>query len=217
MDPVDAADHIRDAVESERAQHRSEERFRTRVAVAIAFLAMLLAIASLGGQNATKETINANIQASDAFAFYQAKNVRQTANQLAAQELEAALALHADVAARPGAQQSVQVAIDRMKATVARYQSEPDRQHPSDLLKGEGKKELLARARYWEAKRDHAQRQDPNFDYATAMFEIAIVLGSVAIVATSRLMVGLALALGAFATVLTINGFFLVFPLPIGQ
>ena len=57
-------------------------------------LAMLLAIASLGGDNATKETLNANIQVTDTWSFYQAKNIRQTANQLAANELEAQLILH---------------------------------------------------------------------------------------------------------------------------
>ena len=47
---------------------------------------MLLAISGLGGGNATKEMLNANIQSSDICAFYQAKNIRQTSNQLAADE-----------------------------------------------------------------------------------------------------------------------------------
>lgn len=216
LEATDAAEQIREAVGQERAKHESEERFRGRVAVVIAFLAMLLAIASLGGQNATKETINANIQASDSYAFYQAKNIRQTANQLAAQQLGAMLALQGTTV-NAQERQNIQTAIDKMKATAARYQSEPYPPNPSNLLKGEGKKELLARATYWEAKRDHAQLQDPNFDYAIALFQIAIVLGSVAIVATSRPIVGLSLFLGAAAILLTINGFFLLVPLPIAQ
>ena len=59
--------------------------------MSIGVLAMLLAISGLGGGNATKEMLNANIQASDTYAFYQAKNIRQTSNQLAADELEALL------------------------------------------------------------------------------------------------------------------------------
>jgi hypothetical protein len=97
---------------------------------------------------------------------------------------------------------------------VARYESEP---HASgDILKGEGKKELTAKARYHEEKRDHALKQDPNFDYSTALLQIAIVLGSVAILATSLPVLVLSIGTGAVGTVLMLNGFFLLFELPLG-
>src|SRR5215210_5076190 len=89
MDAVDAAEQLQETAEETRA---GDDRFRRQAGLAIGVLAMLLAIASLGGDNATKETINANIQASDTWAFYQAKNVRQTTTQLAADELEVLLA-----------------------------------------------------------------------------------------------------------------------------
>jgi hypothetical protein len=215
MDASDVADQIREAVEAERAERREAERFRTRVAILVGVLAMLLAIASLGGENATKELINANIHASDTWAFYQAKAIRQTVNELAANELEAALMLHRaslteDVAHR------LQQQIDRYRATVMRYESEPDPSDPTNPLQGEGKKELRARARAWEARRQQAQAQDPNFDYAVALFQIAIVLGSVAIVANSRRILALSIAMGVVATLLMLNGFFLFVALPLG-
>ena len=74
----------------------------------------------------------------------------------------------------------------------------------------------MAKAREREAARDRAMRQDPNFDYAQALFQIAIVLGSVAIVAVSGRLLVISLTLGAVATLLTLNGFLLVFDLPIG-
>ena len=61
---------------SEQAPAKAEA-FRRRVALAVGIMAMLLAIASLGGENAMKDTINSNIRASDAFALYQARNIRQ--------------------------------------------------------------------------------------------------------------------------------------------
>ena len=67
--------------------------------------------------------------------------------------------------------------VKRYRDTVARYES--------DMATGEGKKELLAKAHEWEHTRDHARAQLPNFEYAEALFQIAIVLGSVAIVAVS--------------------------------
>jgi len=85
MEAADAADTIREAAEE--GERGAAERFRRRAAVTIAVLAMLLALTSLGGANAGKETTNNNIQASDTYAFYQAKAIRQTQYQLAADEL----------------------------------------------------------------------------------------------------------------------------------
>src|ERR671933_3018870 len=92
-DAAEAADAIAEAAE----ERRGDERFRRRAAVAIGVLAMLLAIAGLGGGNATKEMLNANIQASDTYAFYQAKNIRQTSTQQAADVLAALLLTQADL------------------------------------------------------------------------------------------------------------------------
>src|SRR5919204_4646554 len=136
---IDPADAIREAAE-ERAR---DARFRQRAAIAIGVLAMLLALTGLGGANATKEMLNANIQASDTWAFYQAKNIRQTSNQLAAEELEALLLTQPTLAADARAQ--IQQRIDMARATVARYESEPST--------GEGKQELLARAQAFEQRR----------------------------------------------------------------
>ena len=58
-----------------------------------------------------------------------------------------------------------------------------------------------------------AQRRDLNFDYARALFQIAIVLGSVSIVAASRPLLWLCALLAVAATLLAANGFFLVIEL----
>jgi len=202
-DATDAADAIKDAGEEGHAQN---ERFRKRAAIIIGVLAMLLAISGVGGGNATKEMLNANIQGSDTYAFYQAKNIRQTSNQLAADELEAMLALQPDVSAEARTQLESRIA--QYRATVERYESEPST--------GEGKQELLQKGQAYDQRRDRAAKQDPNFDYAQAMFQIAIVLGSVSIVATSRWLLTVAIALGATGLVLMLNGFFLFFELPLG-
>jgi uncharacterized protein DUF4337 len=214
MEATDAADQIREVIEEERAEERGKERFRNRAALVIAVLAMLLAITSLGGGNADDELVNCNIQASDTWAFYQAKNIRQTANKIAADALEADLLLHGD-RLTPEARAGIERRIAEYKKTVARYEDEPDEKDPSNLQKGEGKKQLRAQAEEWVKKRERADRQGPNFDYATVLLQIAIVLGSVAILAMSIPILGLAITLGAAATVLMLNGFFLLFPVPL--
>ena len=196
MDAADAADSIQDAAEEAGAN----ERFRRRAALVIGTLAMLLAIASLGGDNAGQEVTQANILATDTWAFFQARNIRQTDTQLAADELEVLLATRSDLS--PEARAEVQRRIEQYQARVARFESDP--------IEGEGKRELAQRARGYEADRARAEQQDNNFDYAQALFQIAIVLGSVSIVAASRWLLLLCLALGTVGIVLTINGFFLL-------
>jgi hypothetical protein len=213
MEASDAAEHIVEM--NEGGEGRAEgEKFRSRVALTIAFMAMLLAITSLGGGNAAEDIMNNNIQASDTWAFYQAKSIRQTANRLAAEQLEADLLMNQN-SLSPEARQEVQRKIDKFKETADRYENEPDKNDPQNPLKGEGRQQLSARAKNFEEQRDHAQRQDPNFDFAEALFQIAIVLASVSILAMSRLIFRVSLVVGLLAFVLMLNGYFLFFTLPI--
>jgi Domain of unknown function (DUF4337) len=93
--------------------------------------------------------------------------------------------------------------LDEYRKTIDRYEHEPEN--------GEGKKELLARAKEHEKTRDHALRQDPWFDYAAGMLQIAIVLLSVSIIASmNALFLGGALP-GCLGLLATLNGFILVF------
>lgn len=214
MQAADAAEQIRDVLKEEREEHAATERFRAQAALLIAVLAMLLAITSLGGGNVTEDMLNANIHASDTWAFYQAKNVRQTMVEIAAEELELELRREQETLSSE-VRKAYESKIAEYRARAERYESEPDPEAPNDPTRGEGKKELFARARHYEAQRERAQEQDPNFDFAEALYQIAIVLGSVAILATSRTILWLSVAMGVVASVLMLNGFFLWFRLPI--
>jgi hypothetical protein len=181
--------------------------FRRLTAIYVGIIAMLLAIAALGGADATKEMLNANIHASDTYAFYQSKTIRQVNYQIAAEQLE----LLAEGAPGLSPERTTKVAelVKRYRDTAARYESEP----PKEAGKpGEGKKELLATAHQWEAKRDHAAAQTPNFEYGEAMLQIAIVLGSVAIVAASPTLLGVSGVLAVCGVLLTLNGYLLLVP-----
>ncbi|HYY57413.1 MAG TPA: DUF4337 domain-containing protein, partial [Pyrinomonadaceae bacterium] len=144
---------------------------------------------------------------------YQAKSIRQTSNKLAAEALEAELMLHQNSLA-PETRQEIQKKIDKFKETADRYENEPDKDEPNNPLKGEGRQQLSAQAKNFEAQRNRAQLQDPNFDFAEALFQIAIVLASVAILSMSRLILKVSLVAGAVAFILMLNGYFLFFKLP---
>ena len=182
----------------------SADAFRRRTAVFLGVIGMLLAIASLGGEYNMKETINFNILASDTWAFYQARNIRQTGYQIAADGLAETLASAADLS--PEARQALEKRLADYRERIAHFESEPK--------DNSGKKELLAKATQYAGKRDVAQVRDTNFDYARALYAIAIILGSVSIVALSRLLLYLTAIFAVIATILSLNGFYLFFELP---
>jgi hypothetical protein len=203
LEPNEVGDTIAESAHSH-ATTTEDDGFRRRTAVLLGVLGMLLAIASLAGENAMKETVNANILATDMFAFYQARNERQTNYLLAADALEVQLALWTELPVET--RQSIATRAADYRATVKRFESDP--------ANGTGKQELLVKARGYEAHRDHAQRQDVNFDYSRALFQIAIVLGSVSIVAASRPLLWLCGAIALVATLFGVNGFLLLMEIP---
>jgi hypothetical protein len=141
----------------------------------------------------------------DTYGFYQARNIRQTAYQIAVEQLDAQLLGLPDMP--EAARTKIEDRIKRFRERVDRYESDPST--------GDGKKELLAKAKEFEARRDQAAERDPNFDFAEALFQIAIVLGSVSIVAASRPLVHLSGILAIAGTLLMINGYFLLVHLPL--
>ena len=171
MDSSDAAELIAELKE-ERSEQQHEDRFNRGAALLIAVMAAVLAVGGLGGGNATDDMIISNIRASDTWAFYQAKNVRQTMYEIEVADLESRLPLEtgADRAA-------LEARIAEYQATVARYDDEPDPEAPADPMRGEGKKQLMAQAEAFEAARDVAVAKDDNFDLAEVALQLALVLG----------------------------------------
>jgi hypothetical protein len=183
----------------EQSGHGNKQQNRS--ALTISILAMVLAIASLGGSNAMKEATQENILAANAYAFYQAKSIRQTEYKLAAADIELQMAREPNMNANAKALFEKKLA--DYKKTIDRYESEPETK--------EGKKELMLRAKEHEAIRDHAMLQDPWFDYAEGALQIAIVLLSVSIVAGIPALYWAGTLLGTLGFISTVNGYFLFF------
>lgn len=167
------------------------------IAIYIACLAVLLAVGNIGGANAMKDMINSNISASNLWAFFQAKNMRQTSIRLAADQLEIGIAANPNMP--EAVKQKMQDRIKSYRATVARYESDPK--------EGDGKKEIAAQARKHEAERARAQRRDPYFDYGEALIQIAIVLASVSLITGATFIIVLSGIMSTLGTLLMINGY----------
>ena len=190
---------IVDAVEEKSSRHRDR-----LIAVYIGLLAVALAICSVGAGNATKDATARNIEAANAWAFFQAKNIRRNDIRLQIGALELKLATEPDLS--PAARSTIQEKLNGYRAYEARLTSEPDT--------GEGVEELMLKGKALEARRDLAMRKDPYFDYGQALLQIAIVLASVSIITGGASLLGLSGLLAGAGVVLTVNGFTLAFTLP---
>lgn len=154
-----------------------------RIALMIAIFALLLAFAEMGVKNSQTSGLAANVEASNLWAFYQAKTIRRTTLITAAEDMETRLVGTVD----PEARAAMEKRIAEWKATAARYESEPST--------GEGRKELSARAKAQEEKRELHYHKHEWFEFGSAALQIAIVLASAAIIAGIGFLV---LASGAF-------------------
>lgn len=155
----------------ETAHHGSGHPSRNKmIAVMISVLACLLALVEMGVKSNQNTYQASNIEASNLWAFFQAKSVRMTTMRTAAEQ--AVVLAPAGLSAEQAAALDKQVA--DWRANAQRYDSEPET--------GEGRKELAARAKAAEARRDHALSAYHIFEYAAAALQIAIVLASAATV-----------------------------------
>ncbi|MEM7751464.1 MAG: DUF4337 domain-containing protein [Pseudomonadota bacterium] len=176
------------------------ERRRAKwIGIYIAILAVLLAMCNMGGNNATKDAAKANLDATNLWAFFQAKNLRRTHYILWRDDLERELAGKPEMAAE--FRQVIAKHLTEYKGRIAKFTSDKER--------NEGLDELFVRAKELEKVRDVALARDPYFDYGMAFLQIAIVMASVAIVTGGGLAIVLSIGLGAVGGLFMINGFYL--------
>ena len=153
---------------AEHAEHASGSN--KKIALLIAVIALCLALSETLGKGAQTETISKNVEASNLWAFFQAKSIRRTSVQVAAEQGKLSLGSATDEATKAALQKQ----IDDWQKTAARYRSEPET--------GEGSEQLAERAKHAEHERDEAQAKYHHFELASAAFQIAIVLASATII-----------------------------------
>ncbi len=152
---------------AEHAEHASGEN--KKIALLIAVIALFLALSETLGKGAQTESIAKNVEASNLWAFFQAKSIRRTVVQTAADQGKLGLG-----AAGDAGKAALQKQIDDWQKTAARYRSEPET--------GEGTEQLAERAKHAEEERDHATAKYHHFELASAAFQIGIVLASATII-----------------------------------
>lgn len=155
-----------------------EAHIKDRAGWVITVLAALLAINTLMGGSNSSRILNNTIEANDTWAFYQAKSIKQTLAEMAHDD---AVRVGNTIKARD------------LKAKIDRYESDP--------ATGEGKHELMAKAKKLEATRAEAKNRSPWYTYAGSLFQIAIVLLTASILAVNMNLFWASIGVGMLGSV----------------
>ncbi|MEJ0074374.1 MAG: DUF4337 domain-containing protein [Alphaproteobacteria bacterium] len=186
---------------AEHAQHAAHEGGHNKqIALIISVLALFLAFSETFGKSAQTAALNAQIEASNLWNFFQAKNIRRTALIVATEAAKVELQTNTD----EGRRAALNKQIEEWTKTAARYRSEPE----AGGGKGEGTKELSERAQAMEKVRDLHLNKYHNFEFASAAFQIGIVLCSAAVITSIMGLAIAAIGVGLIGAALMGTGFF---------
>jgi len=162
---MSAHENLEHAEHAEHASHSNK-----KIALQIAILALFLAFSETLGKSSQTSAIADNIKASDTWNFFQAKTIRQTSLRVAAEAMTAQL----PTVNHEEAKAALTKQIEAWRNTVARYESDPK--------ENDGRKELRAQAEKLEHDRDLWLARYHQYEFASAAFQIGIVLASAEVI-----------------------------------
>ena len=187
---MSAHENMEHAEHAEHAAHSNKG-----IALLISVLALFLAFSETLGKSAQTTAITLNVTSNDLWAFFQAKTIRMTVLSTASEQLQVV----ADTSENAAAKATMLKTIDGWKKNAARYNDEPNT--------GEGRKQLSARAKDAEHQRDEALARYHNYEFASAAFQIGIVLASATIITGMMVLAWISGLLGLVGLVFTGIGF----------
>src|ERR1041384_5878007 len=160
---------------AEHAQHAAHEGGHNKqIALIISVLALFLAFSETLGKSAQTAALNSQIEASNLWNFFQAKNIRRTSTIVASEQAK----LDLIAAAAPAHKAAVTKQITDCPKTAARYRSDPE----AAGGRGEGTVELSRRAIEEQHHRDEYLAKYHHYEFASAAFQIGIVLASATVI-----------------------------------
>jgi hypothetical protein len=169
-----------------------EAQIKDKAGLVIVIMALFLALNTYFANSFSGSAMTNLLKASNTYGFFQAKSLKQS---LAEAEYETAK------------DRGDHARADKLKAKIERYESDP--------ASGEGKKELLAKARAYEAEREEARKHGPWLTFSGMLFQLAIVLLSASIIAVNMRMYYASLGVGVVGLLLLTQGIWLVVPITI--
>lgn len=174
--------------------HGHVDSSNKRIALLVAVLAALLAISEMGGKSSQTNALSSHIDASNLWTFFQAKTIRQTTMRTAAEEAEATFK-----DSPQGMPTAMKAQTERWRQTAQRYETEPET--------GEGRNELMARAKIKEEHRNKSLAAYHMFEYASAAFQLAIVLAGASALTSVVWLIIISCGLGVVGVGFTVLAF----------
>ena len=165
-------------------------KFKERAGWIITVFAAMLALNSILDSSNSSQILDDTIEANNVWAFYQAKSIKQNLTEMR----------YDDAISRKDTKKA-----EYLKAKIEKYESDPE--------KGEGKKELMAKARSLEDDRANCELRSPWYTFSNVCFQIAIVIMAAAMISFSLRMYWISIAVGILATLLMCQGFWLFLPI----
>jgi hypothetical protein len=164
----------------EHLAHGAPEHHGRRIALLIGVLAAVLAVCDMSERSAQNSYLAHHVSASDEYAFYQARQTRALVLNQSAAILEAL----------PPTPQTLKAA-QAARSEAIRLMEDSDR--------GNGQRQILARAAAQTKTRDQALDRYEWFEIVTSALQIAIVLASVSVVTRIRVIAFAGAGLGLVA------------------
>lgn len=146
---------------SHEIQHNSNNK---KIALLIAVLALFLAVSETISKSYQTEVLILQMKSSDLWAFYQSKNIRQSSMKNS-KEIVNIIGKNDD---------KTKEAIQRWDKDILRYDSEP--------ATGDGKAELMEKAKQAEHERDVVLKKYHRLEIASGLLQVAIVIASASVV-----------------------------------
>jgi hypothetical protein len=170
-----------------------------RIAFSTLIFAVLLALTSLGENNAMNNMLFTQQQAADQRAAYQSQVIGEQLYKTNGLRMEAYF-LERGPAMKPNIRKLYGAMLKDMKSEDVRYR--------------EGKQKNEAEAIKFEAQRDRNRAKRPSFDLAGFLLQISIVMASVSILTVSRRLFRFSIGSAALGALFMLNGYFLIIRLP---
>jgi len=167
-------------------RHHEDHPLVLPVSITISIMAVLVAGATLLGHRAHTEELLLQSQATDQWAYYQAKNGRYHGMQTTADLIETMI---------PRDKDKAEVLLKKYEKEIERYDSD--------------KEDISEKAKERENERDLVSRRADRFDGGEALLEIGLVICSITLLTKRRVFWVGGVLVGALGISLAATGFFL--------
>jgi hypothetical protein len=173
-----------------------KEPWLNYLALSTVIFAVCATLATFKGGGYSTRSVLSQAQASDLWAYYQAKGIKESLYELQHEKLQLELQI-SDASSSPQRSAAYRDALAQYEKKAEKYSKE--------------KSDIEKQARELENQRDDAQRHGKPFGLAVILLQIAILVSSIAALLKRQVLWYLALPVGLLGIVLFADGFFLFY------